>query len=226
MIGAGVIALAQAISVVVGRRKATAEALSTSPQSGAVNAAGGLHASTTQDDDSLTRDPSFVQKALIRGGVLYVLAGIGLAVASGIYAQMDAPRLVFWVVWAAFSCIAAEFIVGLSAMHSGWFPAFATALIFLTLGMFMGFPPIALALLVGFIAAGGPAFADAGYDFKAGWLLRRGRSREMELDGRREQLFAGVVGMVVAFGVVAVAFPVFFANNQFPPCLLYTSRCV
>ena len=126
----------------------------------------------------------------------------------------------------AFSCIAAEFIVGLSAMHSGWFPAFATALIFLTLGMFMGFPPIALALLVGFIAAGGPAFADAGYDFKAGWLLRRGRSREMELDGRREQLFAGVVGMVVAFGVVAVAFPVFFANNQFPPCLLYTSRCV
>jgi len=216
MIGAGVIALAQAISVVVGRRKAGASV--STPQQVPVPVAAGAHSeASAADADELTRDPSFVQKALVRGAVLYVLAGVGLALASGIYSQMSIPRLIGWVVWAAFSCIAAEFIVGLSAMHSGWFPAFATALIFLTLGMFMGFPPIALALLVGFIAAGGPAFADAGYDFKAGWLLRRGRSREMELDGRREQLLAALVGMVVAFGVVALAYPMFFTNNQFPP---------
>ena len=216
MIGAGVIALAQAISVVVGRRKAGASV--STPQQVPVPVAAGAHSeASAADADELTRDPSFVQKALVRGAVLYVLAGVVLALASGIYSQMSIPRLIGWVVWAAFSCIAAEFIVGLSAMHSGWFPAFATALIFLTLGMFMGFPPIALALLVGFIAAGGPAFADAGYDFKAGWLLRRGRSREMELDGRREQLLAALVGMVVAFGVVALAYPMFFTNNQFPP---------
>ncbi|HSN10755.1 MAG TPA: OPT/YSL family transporter [Propionibacteriaceae bacterium] len=215
MIGAGLIALAQAVSVVVGRRRAKA---SVSPHEQApVPVAAGPLSEASVGDDELTRDPSFVQKALVRGGVLYVLVGIALALASGIYSQMSVPRLILWVVWAAFSCIAAEFIVGLSAMHSGWFPAFATALIFLTLGMFMGFPPIALALLVGFIAAGGPAFADAGYDFKAGWLLRRGRSREMELDGRREQLFAALVGMVVAFAVVALAYPMFFTNNQFPP---------
>ena len=70
------------------------------------------------------------------------------------------------------ACILAEFIVGLSAMHSGWFPAFATTLIFLIIGILIGFPPVALALLVGFIASGGPAFADGGFDFRTGWLLR------------------------------------------------------
>ena len=75
-----------------------------------------------------------------------------------------------------FSCIVAEFIVGLSAMHAGWFPAFATALIFLVLGMLMGFPPVALAVLVGFVASGGPAFADAGYDLKGGPLPPRRRA--------------------------------------------------
>lgn len=221
MIGAGVVALIQAISVVVGRRRAAAEAgalgqVREEEVVGPVDEGDILPPVVVQDAD-LTRDASFVQKALVRGAILYVVAGILLAVGSGLYAEMGVGQLVLWVVWVAFSCIAAEFIVGLSAMHSGWFPAFATALIFLTLGMFMGFPPIALALMVGFIAAGGPAFADAGYDFKAGWLLRRDRGRHMELSGRREQFFAGVVGMVVAFGVVAVSYPMFFAANQFPP---------
>ena len=49
-----------------------------------------------------------------------------------------------------------EVIVGLAAMHSGWFPAFAVALITLVIGMLIGFPPVALALLVGFSAATGP----------------------------------------------------------------------
>lgn len=220
MIGAGVIALVQAISVIVGRRRAGAEALATGAVEkevvGKVDEGDVLPAVVVRDEE-LTRDPSFVQRALVRGGVLYLVAGVLLALASGIYTQMGIPQLILWVIWVAFACVAAEFIVGLSAMHSGWFPAFATALIFLTLGMFMGFPPIALGLMVGFIAAGGPAFADAGYDFKAGWLLRRDRTREMELDGRREQFFAGLVGMVVALGVVAISYPMFFANNQFPP---------
>jgi hypothetical protein len=40
-------------------------------------------------------------------------------------------------------------------MHSGWFPAFAVALITLTIGILIGFPPTALAVLVGFSAAAG-----------------------------------------------------------------------
>jgi len=47
-------------------------------------------------------------------------------------------------------------VVGLAAMHAGWFPAFATALIFLIVGMLLGFPDLPLAVLVGFTAATGP----------------------------------------------------------------------
>mgnify|MGYP000358662239 CR=1 FL=1 len=58
-------------------------------------------------------------------------------------------------------------IVGLAAMHSGWFPAFAVALITLLVGILIGFPPEALAMLCGFAAATGPAFAIWAIDLKA-----------------------------------------------------------
>ncbi|MBO1929026.1 hypothetical protein J4731_07995 [Providencia rettgeri] len=41
-------------------------------------------------------------------------------------------------------------IVGMAAMHSGWFPATAAALISLMIGILLGFPE-ALAVLVGFV---------------------------------------------------------------------------
>ena len=56
-------------------------------------------------------------------------------------------------------------------MHSGWFPGFATALIFLLVGMLIGFPPIPLALMVGYTSATGPAFSDMAYDLKSGYIL-------------------------------------------------------
>lgn len=62
---------------------------------------------------------------------------------------MNFMTMVFWLIFAAFAAIASELIVGISAMHSGWFPGFATALIFLLVGMLIGFPPMALAVLVG-----------------------------------------------------------------------------
>lgn len=165
-----------------------------------------------------TRTDSDVRKGLSRGISLYVLAGILLAFISGLYTEMGTGQLILWIAFAAAACVLAEFIVGLSAMHSGWFPAFATSLIFLVLGILIGFPPAALALLVGFVASGGPAFADAGYDFKAGWILRgKGQNRAFELEGRREQLLAGLVGMAVAWITVALFYPVYFAQNLVPP---------
>ena len=65
--------------------------------------------------------------------------------------------LIGFVLYAAFAAFVHELIVGLAAMHSGWFPAFAIALITLLVGVLMGFPTPALALLVGFSAATGPA---------------------------------------------------------------------
>lgn len=220
MIGAGLVALIQAIWTIVGRRQATAVAAKAGTHTEEITEVG-EEGETLRPvvvaDSELTRDNSYVRTALIRGGILYAVTGAILALAGGLISQMSVPMLVLWVLYGAFSCIAAEFIVGLSAMHSGWFPAFATALIFLTIALIIGFPPIAAALLVGFIAAGGPAFADAGYDFKAGWLLRKDRDREMEMSGRYQQFLAGVVGMVVALVVVALAYNVYFSHDQVPP---------
>jgi uncharacterized oligopeptide transporter (OPT) family protein len=108
--------------------------------------------------------------------------------------------LVGFLVYAAFAALAHELIVGLAAMHSGWFPAFAVALITLVIGILIGFPPPALALLVGFSAATGPAFADMGYDLKAGFMLRgHGADSAFERDGRRQQLIAAMVAFVIAW---------------------------
>ena len=84
--------------------------------------------------------------------------------------------------------------------------------------MLIGFPMPALALLVGFSAATGPAFADMGYDLKAGYLLRgNGADPAFELEGRRQQLFAAMFAFVVAGAVVLVSYQSFFDQNLVAP---------
>jgi uncharacterized oligopeptide transporter (OPT) family protein len=103
-------------------------------------------------------------------------------------------------------------------MHAGWFPAFATALIFLIIGTTAGLPAAPLALLVGFTASGGPAFADLGFDLKTGWIVRgSGADPAAERDGRRQQLIAAVLGFVVAVVFVWMVFDRYFSNNMLPP---------
>jgi uncharacterized oligopeptide transporter (OPT) family protein len=126
--------------------------------------------------------------------------------------------LIAFIVYAAFAALAHEVIVGLAAMHAGWFPAFAVALITLVIGMLAGFPPVALTLLVGFSAATGPAFADMGYDLKAGYMLRgNGADPAFELEGRKQQLFAALFAFAVAGAVVLIAYPSYLANNLVAP---------
>src|SRR5690606_3980541 len=125
---------------------------------------------------------------------------------SDLYVQLSPGMLLSFVVYAAFSAFVHELIVGIAAMHSGWFPAFAVALISLLIGMMIGFPPEALVVLVAFSAATGPAFADMGYDFKAGFLLRGQQPGSLlELEGRRQQWLSGLVGFGAAIAVVAVS---------------------
>ncbi|NIN71600.1 MAG: OPT family oligopeptide transporter [Gemmatimonadetes bacterium] len=202
MIGAGIMALGQAVFIAL-RRRAEGD-----------NGGSDRAARSVQ----LTRNREGARAGLLRGAGLYLLASALLAVGGGLWAEMGAPQLLGWVVFAAVACVAAEFIVGLAAMQAGWFPAFATALVFLLLGLFLGFPPAAAALMVGFVASGGPAFADAGYDFKTGWYLRGfGRDAEFELAGRRQQLFAALVGLLTALAVVALFHRSYFEADLFPP---------
>lgn len=195
MIGAGLVALLQVGWLVVRDKKPV---LNT--QSPAVQDAPGIRSS------------------LKFGGIAYVALAALVSFGSGLYAGMSPGMLLGFIVYAALAAFVHELIVGIAAMHSGWFPAFAVALITLLIGMLIGFPPEALVILCGFSAATGPAFADMGYDLKAGFILRgHGKDPAFELAGRRQQLLAAMLAFVVAIPVVYFAHTSFFANGQIPP---------
>lgn len=170
------------------------------------------------DSGSRTRSDAALRRALGLGTAGYIALAMLIAVAGGLWAELSWGMLVAFVVYAAFAAFVHELIVGLAAMHSGWFPAFAVALITLIIGMLVGFPPTALALLVAFSAATGPAFADMGYDLKAGYILRgSGADPEFERDGRRQQLLAAMVAFLVAIVVVFLSWESYFAQDLLPP---------
>jgi len=199
MVGAGMVALIQIIALLRGK-------------------VGKQAAAAPEEELELTTDEATVGKTLRIGFCLYVLFAAMIALITGVYAEMSLAKLVLWVVFAAFSCLAAEIIVGLSAMHAGWFPAFAVTLIFLVLGMVMGFPQMPLAILTGYIASGGPAFADMGYDLKAGWMLRRREhSLEYERAGRFQQYLSNNIAFMVALVMVAISWQAYFSQDLFPP---------
>lgn len=193
MVGAGLVALAQIAVLMLKKETAT-------PPTGTQTSA------------------AEVRRSLGVGSGAYLVIAILLAVLGGLSAQMSLPMLVLFVIYAAFAALIHELIVGLAAMHAGWFPAFAVALITLVIGMLIGFPPVALCLLVGFSAATGPAFADMGYDLKAGYMLRGyGASPAFEREGRKQQLYAALFAFVIAGVVVFVSYGGYFAAGKVAP---------
>ncbi len=165
-----------------------------------------------------TSSLSDMRSAMAKGYTAYVVVAIGIAIFTGIYVEMPFIQLILWVVFAAFAAIASELIVGMSAMHSGWFPGFATALVFLLVGMLMGFPMLPLGLLAGYTSATGPAFSDMAYDFKCGYILRgKGADPEFEKEGRKQQYIAEILSFGVALVVVALMYKTYFQNDMFAP---------
>lgn len=203
MIGAGLVALVQVARVVLKKHGRAADTDSTA---------------AAKEAQAEARGASVLGRSLKLGGAGYLAIMVLLCAGTGIYTGMSPGMLALFIVYGTFAAFVHELIVGIAAMHSGWFPAFAVALISLLLGILIGFPPEALVVLAGFSAATGPAFADMGYDLKAGHLLRGEASGSaFELEGRREQMIAGMVGFGVAIVVVACAYPLFFANHQTAP---------
>lgn len=201
MVGAGVVALLQVIYMIMNKKNDQATA-------------------NPSDTTFKTKENSGsdIRRALSLGGIGYIIIAVVIALAGGLYTEMSMPMLIAFVIYAAFAAFVHEIIVGIAAMHSGWFPAFAVALITLIIGIFIGFPPVALVMLCGFAAATGPAFADMGYDLKAGYMLRgNGTDKAYEIFGRRNQFFAATLAFVVAIPVVYFSYPMFFNAGQIPP---------
>lgn len=165
-----------------------------------------------------TQSMASMKKALGWGYVAYFVTAILLAVITGIYSDMSVPRLIIWIIYSAFAAIASELIVGISAMYSGWFPGFATALIFLLVGMLIGFPAMPLGIMVAFTAATGPAFSDMAYDLKCGYILRGcGADKELEKEGRRQQYYSELIGFTIAAIMVALLANKYFSQGLFAP---------
>jgi len=199
MIGAGVVSLIQAIVIIT--RKS-----------------GNGAAETMQETYSVSKDAT--KKAIGMGFVLFLAGAVALSLISGIWSEMSASTLSLWVAWSTISALVSPILVGLCAMHSGWFPGFAISIIFLSLGLFMGFPPAALALLTGYVASTGPCFADMGYDLKTGWIIRgKGSNPAYELDGRRQQVISELIGGVIAMVVVGLLMDMHFRQNLIPPVI-------
>jgi uncharacterized oligopeptide transporter (OPT) family protein len=174
--------------------------------------------STAADAVAETASSGRAGRVLMSGYIIYALIALLITGLAGGFSQMSTGMVIAFVLYAAFAAYVHEIIVGIAAMHSGWFPAFAVALITLTIGILIGFPPTALAVLAGFSAATGPAFADMGYDLKTGYLLRgEGRDPELELAGRRQQFIAGMAGFLVAGAIVWLFGKGFFARDMLPP---------
>ena len=172
------------------------------------------------DDDGVqtTRTAVDARRALLRGTVLFIIGAVILALISGIYTQMGIGMLIIWIVFAGVTSVIGELIVGTAAMHAGWFPAFAVTLIFLMMGMFIGFPTVALVVMLGYQVCIGPAFADMGYDLKAGWILRgKGKNHNFELSGRKSQFKANLIGIFVGIVIVFFGYRAYFMQDLFPP---------
>jgi uncharacterized oligopeptide transporter (OPT) family protein len=179
-----------------------------------------IHRSRSSKADPLSLEVSGSKaKRILSGGfAAYMLIALTISVLAGHVTEMSTGMLMSFILYAAFAAFAHELIVGIAAMHSGWFPSFAVALITLTIGIVIGFPPSALAVLAGFAAATGPAFADMGYDLKTGYLLRgEGRDMAMERAGRRQQLIAALAGFIVSAIVVILFHDHFFSRGLIPP---------
>ncbi|MFD7863101.1 OPT/YSL family transporter [Streptomyces sp. NPDC057682] len=213
MVGAGIVALGQAVHMLAGRRARKRDEAGREAEESA--------ATLRQADPTTayTVDERALRLSLIRGYALFTAGAVVLAVLGGLVGDMSPLGIVGWVLFAAFAALVHELIVGLAAMQSGWFPSFAVTLIFLVLGLAMGIPSVPLALLIGYVSATGPAFADMGYDLKAGWLLRREHRPwdPFEREGRRQQFLAALIGFGVALVVVAVAWRSYFGQGLIPP---------
>lgn len=199
MIGAGLVALWQVARVVLQSHGET----------------------KTAGDEADGLDPggaARLGRSLRLGGAGYLLIALFLAFGTGIYTGMSLWMLIGFVIFATIAAFVHELIVGIAAMHSGWFPAFAVALITLIIGILIGFPPEALVVIAGFSAATGPAFADMGYDLKTGYMLRgNGADPAFELEGRKQQLIAGIIGFVCAIVVVVLSYQSFFDQGMTAP---------
>ena len=195
MIGAGLVALVQSLCIILKSRK--------------IEEKQSIETTVSSSESKKTL-------VLCFGGL--VVASIITALITGILSGMNIKEIVIWVLWCAFSSVVSMLLVGMAAMHSGWFPAFAIATIFMTVAIVLGFKPLAIAVMTGFICSVGPCVADMGYDLKTGWILRgKSEDKEYEKAGRKQQVIIEAIGGIIGILVVLLFSKALMSQDVIPP---------
>ncbi|MFP3380457.1 OPT family oligopeptide transporter, partial [Bacillus sp. SIMBA_069] len=94
--------------------------------------------SASAEELSYTQSEKTTSRVLGFGFLAYLVVALIVALAGGLITHMSFGMLIGFLLFAAFAAYVHELIVGIAAMHSGWFPAFAIALITLIIGMMIG----------------------------------------------------------------------------------------
>jgi len=203
MIGAGIVASIQIVTSISKKK-------STKPES----------AEKKQDISRVSE--SSAKKSLVFSFALFTVGAVILAIITGVFSKMSNFASLIWIVYASIATVITMLLVGTASMHSGIAPSFAVVTLFLTIGMFLNFPPIALAMMVGYIGSVGMIFADTGIGLKTGFLIRNGIN---EIHGRKQQtiikMLGAIIGVLMAFlfGITIIegdAIPpmsIFYANT-------------
>ncbi|MCL2619827.1 MAG: OPT/YSL family transporter [Defluviitaleaceae bacterium] len=203
MMGAGVVALVQIILAIFKKNK------------------------KKDDEIDYSVGDGITKKVLAGGGGIFVLGALVIAFISGIFTDMNLGQSLLWLVFSGFSALLVMILVGTASMHSGWAPAFGVVATCLTLGIFMGFPPVSLAVLVGYIGAIGMPLADTGIGLKAGWLIRgKGENPDHEKRGRRQQVVLKQIGAVIGAGMAIIFGMILLQNNVTPPMSAFYAAAV
>ena len=66
-----------------------------------------------------------MRNAMGLGYIAYAVVALGIAIVSGLLYEMSIGMFVAWILFAAVAALVSEIMVGIAAMHSGWFPGFA-----------------------------------------------------------------------------------------------------
>ncbi|WP_286923870.1 MULTISPECIES: OPT/YSL family transporter [Lysinibacillus] len=195
MIGAGIVALFQVAFTLLSKR-----------------------ATEKSEELIYSKDQKEIRQGFGVGFIAYLAISLLIALLGGIISHMSFGMLIGFIIFATIAAFVHELIVGIAAMHAGWFPAFAVAFITLIVGILIGFPAPALALLAGYSAATGVAFADMGYDLKTGFILRgNGSDPALEKEGRKQQMIAGMLAFSISAVVVLLSYQSYFAQDLVAP---------
>lgn len=199
MIGAGLVALIQSIIIIVKSSNKDKKEVK-------------------EKSDNYTVTDVEAKKTILFSFAIHAIGAVFIGVICGVLMEMDTPVFIAWVLWTSFASVASMMLVGMAAMYSGWFPAFAITTIFMTIGVVIGFPPLAMAVLSGYICSVGPCFADMGYDLKTGWIIRgSGVNKAHEVYGRRQQVNIEIYGAIIGIIIVIFSASMMFNNGLIPP---------